>query len=510
MTTVGYGDRVPKSVVGRLFAVFWILCGVTITSLMTAALTTAISTVSMHQRASVYHGDIGILKDHVFEKMVLNQGNADKIYGESVTELINLMRNSTVAGILLDSFTAKSHLTYRILKANDMYVDKVIHDSDQSYLGISIFDEDLYFLVEEYFKYQKDLVTDYILELTLLLEEIDDKRVMANLLFTTKSGMFRPTLYTCIVILTLAFLVGGTYELYRIKKRPHSIGLDKNAIELTDIIEKEKKLDTDLRELFAKWHKYLALTMNKYSVCGVFNISHTIDANLLLKLSTITTETPLSADTILTNNTCAEKKKKTKPRGDNNNYHILDEDYVDNKKSVKLNKVTICESKAYKSSTCDEDESKPRVKKSKKVFKKRKKYASVQPQHKNNENTAGGISETASQENELAEEKRRKVLNTSQEHMKQTVKKKKKVPDNDGIIEPHTRQHNGQLSHLSQEAKSNPKMVLHINGEITNHDYEYSPEQKNKKKLEMDDAALSENDKLPPRRLRPLPLMPET
>ena len=33
MTTVGYGDKAPKRIPGRLFAVVWILVGITITSM---------------------------------------------------------------------------------------------------------------------------------------------------------------------------------------------------------------------------------------------------------------------------------------------------------------------------------------------------------------------------------------------------------------------------------------------------------------------------------------------
>jgi len=39
-----YGDRAPKSVVARLFAITWILFGITIFSMYTAALTTALTT----------------------------------------------------------------------------------------------------------------------------------------------------------------------------------------------------------------------------------------------------------------------------------------------------------------------------------------------------------------------------------------------------------------------------------------------------------------------------------
>ena len=42
MTTVGYGDKTPKSIFGRLFAMFWILIGITVCSLFTAALTSEI------------------------------------------------------------------------------------------------------------------------------------------------------------------------------------------------------------------------------------------------------------------------------------------------------------------------------------------------------------------------------------------------------------------------------------------------------------------------------------
>ena len=59
MTTVGYGDRSPKSRFGKMFAVFWILCGITIMSLLTAAITTAIATVIRTLRSSwqVYNSD---------------------------------------------------------------------------------------------------------------------------------------------------------------------------------------------------------------------------------------------------------------------------------------------------------------------------------------------------------------------------------------------------------------------------------------------------------------------
>lgn len=42
MTTVGYGDKTPRSIPGRLFAVVWILMGITLFGILTGLLTSAI------------------------------------------------------------------------------------------------------------------------------------------------------------------------------------------------------------------------------------------------------------------------------------------------------------------------------------------------------------------------------------------------------------------------------------------------------------------------------------
>ena len=92
MTTVGYGDRVPISVLGRIFACIWILCGSTIMALLTAALTTAIVTVTTEQRPTIYRGNIGILNGHSFEKTMLMKGNANIVPKKNVDALIGALQ----------------------------------------------------------------------------------------------------------------------------------------------------------------------------------------------------------------------------------------------------------------------------------------------------------------------------------------------------------------------------------------------------------------------------------
>ena len=47
MTTVGYGDKVPQSVVGRLIATIWIFCGVILVSVFIATITSALTVTQL-------------------------------------------------------------------------------------------------------------------------------------------------------------------------------------------------------------------------------------------------------------------------------------------------------------------------------------------------------------------------------------------------------------------------------------------------------------------------------
>ena len=59
MTTVGYGDKAPKFVVSRLFAIVWIFTGITLCSLLTASLTNEITSFSSHATSVITDLKVG-------------------------------------------------------------------------------------------------------------------------------------------------------------------------------------------------------------------------------------------------------------------------------------------------------------------------------------------------------------------------------------------------------------------------------------------------------------------
>ena len=71
MTTVGYGDKVPKSVSGRLLTIIWIIIGITSFSLITAMLTSEIVAANSMPPPAIEHARVGLIRQHKYEGMLI-------------------------------------------------------------------------------------------------------------------------------------------------------------------------------------------------------------------------------------------------------------------------------------------------------------------------------------------------------------------------------------------------------------------------------------------------------
>ena len=285
MTTVGYGDKTPKSVVGRLFAVVWILSGITICALMTAALTTAISEVASQQKPSVYHGNIGILKNHVFEKTILMKGNADYIPLVNVKQMIDYLNSGVIDGALIDTYTAKHTGNKENLLKNELTLDNVIQDTDQSYLGITIYDSDLYYLLAEYIEFNRDSILEHISKNMKKLIEIQDVIVESNLIFTKNSGLLEPLVIVGVTILIVSILTGIIYESYQYHKR-HSIKVTPFQITCKSIAKEQNNFYLELEDLLIRYQKLWKGSLKIFSLNGMFRVNESsLKPEILLDLT---------------------------------------------------------------------------------------------------------------------------------------------------------------------------------------------------------------------------------
>lgn len=373
MTTVGYGDRSPKSVLAKLFACFWILCGITIISLLTAALTTAIEAVNIELRPSTERGNIGILRNHLFEKSILLRGNAKIIYKESMEELSQALHHNKIDGILVDSYTVKS-LDAKILVRANLYIDKVINEQTDSYVGAVVDDRELYKLLYDYIDYQKNSIRDFVHRANPQLDEDNDmSQINANIIFTTKSGIFVPILVIAGTIIIIIITIGVIYEIYR-KQRKKVIIHNRSFFKITpkNLRREEERLEKELIELLSKWDKDLLQLIDNYTLNGQFTQSNTTYPNIMIKLQTKLSSSAFMIDSNDFANTnsktetkrkSSENKKNSKSvtmNGNNNNnnnnrYHrFQNESFEDNEitpppvkrrnsRKVKIEKPDQCE-----------------------------------------------------------------------------------------------------------------------------------------------------------------------
>ena len=108
MTTVGYGDKSPKTYPGRIFAVFWILIGITMFSVFTATLTAEIINVRSPSDIDMVGKKVGIIKSHLPDSIIVAKhgGIIHPIHCHNnvlcIVELTTLLGSKDIEGFLIN------------------------------------------------------------------------------------------------------------------------------------------------------------------------------------------------------------------------------------------------------------------------------------------------------------------------------------------------------------------------------------------------------------------------
>jgi len=105
MTTVGYGDKAPRSFPARLFGIVWILVGLVIISTFTATITTMLTASSLSDETKLYGTKVGVLHNSEEYRLGVKR-NAETKGFSSVAEIVGKIKEGEVQGILLDTYIA--------------------------------------------------------------------------------------------------------------------------------------------------------------------------------------------------------------------------------------------------------------------------------------------------------------------------------------------------------------------------------------------------------------------
>ena len=229
MTTVGYGDKTPKSHAGRLFAIVWILIGITICSIFTASLTTEVINAHNLPDADLNGKFVGGLKHQVHDAIMIVQHGGilrdiafnDTVIG--VAELINMMERKIINGFLINKSTyhyfskeillEKYRDVARSISSIDLIRTEKFFRGTQLVTGMLVRNDVDYEYFKKYFN-DNWLQIQTCYSYHLIHEETRFKSVVHS----TVEGLFYPFLYSTIGILGVLVSLGTLYEI-RWKRR---------------------------------------------------------------------------------------------------------------------------------------------------------------------------------------------------------------------------------------------------------------------------------------------------
>ena len=112
MTTVGYGDKAPRSIPARLFAIIWIYIGIVICGILTASLTTIIIESTTEEQPSMDGARVGVLQNRIYDAhMVVSNGGSKHTAPfcweptSSIFHMLQQVKDGEIDGFLLDKYT---------------------------------------------------------------------------------------------------------------------------------------------------------------------------------------------------------------------------------------------------------------------------------------------------------------------------------------------------------------------------------------------------------------------
>eukprot|EP00794_Sanderia_malayensis_P000298 gene298-924_t len=123
MTTVGYGDRSPKSILARMFCIFWILCGIILISLFTGLVTAALS-VSATPVFNIPGAKIGAVSGSKEYQVGVGMNADMRAYDHHHQLFEDLIIHNKLDGVIIDNFILSS--IHRKLEEHKLRIEREI------------------------------------------------------------------------------------------------------------------------------------------------------------------------------------------------------------------------------------------------------------------------------------------------------------------------------------------------------------------------------------------------
>ncbi|XP_028393849.1 uncharacterized protein LOC114518121 [Dendronephthya gigantea] len=239
MTTVGYGDKTPKSFPARLLTVLWMITGTIVTSLFTANVTTVLTTKNVAALQNVLGQKVGVLSSKHFFQRQINEGASFIEYVDEKS-MEKAFRDKEITRILVPNYL--DHLYFSTTnpgsKVNDFVIASVVKHPFSVGLGLvnNIRNLDDHEEMKEFLRCWEWTIVNNFEESGLDYSEIDlslyhtaeDARSLLN------QSSILYTIYGCLGLLFIFLVLGSTWEIWKHTERSKSMDtMEPSEIEMT-------------------------------------------------------------------------------------------------------------------------------------------------------------------------------------------------------------------------------------------------------------------------------------
>ncbi|KAL9964498.1 hypothetical protein ACROYT_G028149 [Oculina patagonica] len=214
MTTVGYGDKAPKSIVARIFSIIWILLGLIIMAIFIANVTSALTSLSLQLEPSSFAGlKVAVLGNGTEYQHALEEDAQPKLY-HKIDDVIQAVKSKQVDEMFLDRYTAHYFQARNKLKSL-LTVKKLELQRD---VGV-LFSNNRKDLAECLLNYHSSSIWKSVQTITSTFKLTQQKPPSNVNLFDESSTFVKEFMYISLGVLAGMLLIGILWDILIRRKR---------------------------------------------------------------------------------------------------------------------------------------------------------------------------------------------------------------------------------------------------------------------------------------------------
>lgn len=233
MTTVGYGDRAPRSFIARVFAFFWVLVGLVIISIFTATVTTSLTALSLSNDITLYGSTVAALNNTAEQRYGIKNSAKVKIRS-SVLDIRKAILNKEdkIKGGLIDSYVAGAYKN-ELAESTGIRVGTVFdHQFAYGFAASSSLNDNSFekCMRRALSTKESEIIANIQKQMQALPESAKSAaEEKSSNLFDPSSTIFKTAVYACLGMIAFFTMIGVAWEYFYY--RPHQPKKAKTLVE---------------------------------------------------------------------------------------------------------------------------------------------------------------------------------------------------------------------------------------------------------------------------------------